>query len=105
MLSLGEIRKGLTLLPASARRTQLQEWLEAELPARFEGRVLAIDAKVAERWGEMAALARLQGIALPVIDGLVAATALTHGLTMVTRNIRDFTVWQRREAISAGNPR
>jgi predicted nucleic acid-binding protein len=93
-LTLGEIRKGVTLLPASSRRSQLQEWLEVDLPARFEGRVLAIDAKVADRWGAMAGLARLQGIALPIIDGLVAATALTHGLTMVTRNVRDFTVWQ-----------
>jgi len=64
VLTLGEIRKGVTLLPAGNRRSQLQAWLETELPVRFEGRLLPIDEKVADRWGGMAGLARLQGIAL-----------------------------------------
>ena len=94
VLTLGEIRKGVTLLPAGNRRSQLQAWLETGLPTRFKGRLLAIDEKVADRWGAMAGVARLQGIALPIIDGLMAATALAHELIMATRNVRDFAVWQ-----------
>jgi toxin FitB len=93
VLTLAEIRKGITLLPPSSRRSQLQTWLETELPLRFADRLLPVDEKVADRWGAMAGLARLQGIALPVIDGLIAATAINHGLTLVSRNVRDFAVW------------
>ena len=74
----------------------LGSWLRycRTLPLRFEGRLLPIDEKVADRWGAMAVLARLQGIALPIIDGLMAATAIIYELTVVTRNVRDFAVWQ-----------
>ena len=58
-----------------------------DLHARFEGRVLAIDDEVADRWGLLTAVARKSGIVLPVIDGLLAATALEHNLTLVTKDI------------------
>jgi len=90
VLTVGEIRKGLASLPQGKRRTRLETWLELELRARFAGRLLPIDEEVAHRWGLLAAQAKRRGKPLAVIDGLLAATALHHNLTLVTRNIGDF---------------
>lgn len=87
VLTLGEIRKGVERLPASGRRQELIDWLEVELPTYFVGRIHTIDAQTADRWGRLTAAA---GRPLPVMDGLLAATALRHDLTLVTRNTRDF---------------
>jgi toxin FitB len=86
VLTLGEIRRGVAALPQSRRRATLEAWLDKELRARFEGRILVIDQEVADRWGLLTAAARNSGIGLPVIDGLLAATALEHNLTLVTRD-------------------
>jgi predicted nucleic acid-binding protein len=64
----------------------LEAWLEKDLRTRFEDRVLDIDQEVSDRWGLLTATARNSGIVLPVIDGLLAATALEHNLTLVTRD-------------------
>ena len=90
VLTLGEIRKGVAALPQSRRRTHLETWLELELQARFSGRILPIDAAVADRWGLLAADAKRAGKSLSTIDGLLAATALQHNLTIVSRNVSDF---------------
>ena len=90
VLTLGEIRKGLAGLAPGKRRTHLETWLEVELQARFSGRILAIDAPVADRWGLLASQAKSKGTPLPIIDGLLAATALHYNLTVVTRNATDF---------------
>ena len=87
VLTLGEIRKGLAALPHSRRRTRLEAWLEVDLRGRFSGRILPVDAAVADRWGLLAA-------ALPIVDGLLAATALYHNLTMVSHNVSDFAAAQ-----------
>ena len=87
VLTLGEIRKGIEALSKSKRKLKLLDWLETELPAFFSGRVLPIDEEVADRWGRLLAAA---GRPLPAIDSLLAATALTHGLALVTRNLDDF---------------
>jgi predicted nucleic acid-binding protein len=100
VLTLGEIRKGTTLLPAGNKRDRLERWLETELPARFTARLLPINAEIAELWGAMAGQAQLKGITLAIIDGLMAATAKHHDLTVVTRNVRDFSVW----GLSVVNP-
>ena len=92
VLTLGEIRKGTTLLAPSSKRTELEKWLETELRARFNNRLLPITGKIAELWGGMAAQAQMKGITLAVIDGLLAATALDYELTVVTRNVKDFSV-------------
>lgn len=89
VLTLGEIRKGVASLPHARRRAELETWLNKGLRSRFAGRILAIDAEVADRWGHVAAQARSMNIPLPVIDGLLAATALEHDLTFVTRNTAD----------------
>jgi predicted nucleic acid-binding protein len=90
VLTLGEIRKGVAGLPQSRKRTRLEVWLEVELQARFAGRILAVDGAVADRWGLLAAEAKRKGKALSAVDGLLAATALEHNLTLVSRNVRDF---------------
>jgi len=91
VLTLGEIRKGLAALPASTRRTRLETWLEAELRVRFWGRILSINSEVADRWGWLAAGAKRQGKSLSAIDGLIAATAVHHNLTVASRNTSDFS--------------
>ena len=87
VLTLGALRKGVERLADPARRLALLDWLETDLPAFFAGRVLAVDAAVADRWGHLQARA---GRPLPAVDSLLAATALTHSLTLVTRNTKDF---------------
>ena len=91
VLTMGEIRKGLAGLAQGKRRTLLETWLEVELQARFAGRIVPIDAAVANRWGQLAADAKRVGKPLSIIDGLLAATALHHDLTVVSRNTSDFT--------------
>jgi len=87
VLTLGEIRKGIEALDHGRRKLGLLDWLETDLPAFFAGRILPIDEAVADRWGHLLAAA---GRPLPAIDSLLAATALTHGLALVTRNVNDF---------------
>ena len=86
VLTLGEIRRGIAALHQSRRRATLEAWLDKDLRARFEGRILVIDQEVADRWGLLTGAARNSGKVLPVIDGLLAATALEHNLTLVTRD-------------------
>lgn len=87
VLSLGELRQGAEKVKSPARRERLRVFLERDLPARFEDRLLGVDAAVAERWGRL--LAQVER-SVPAIDSLLAATALAHGLRIVTRNPRDF---------------
>jgi toxin FitB len=90
VLTLGEIRKGAASLPQSKRRTRLEIWLELDLQVRFAGRILGIDGAIADRWGWLTAEAVRRGGPLAAIDGLLAATALHHNLTVVSRNVSDF---------------
>lgn len=99
-LTFGEIRKGVTLLSPGNKRNALEKWLETDLRVRFENRVLPIDEETAELWGAMAGQGQMKGVILAIIDGLVAATAIHHDLTVVTRNVKDFTVW----AVPVVNP-
>ena len=89
VLTLGEIRKGVELLDDGRRKTRLSEWLDRELPREFEGRVLPIDDTVAHEWGRLSARGRQAGRELPVVDGLLLATAAAHRLVFVTRNESD----------------
>jgi predicted nucleic acid-binding protein len=90
VVSLGEIIKGVTVLPESKRRDQLQQWLDETLRPWFEGRILPVNETIAERWGVLAGQCQLKGRPLKVVDGYIAATAFEHGLTVVTRNVKDF---------------
>ena len=91
VVTVGEIAKGIELLPPSAKKRDLTEWL-SELRGQFSHRILPIDVDTSEIWGEITARAQLQGTPLPVSDGLIAATAIQHGLHVMTRNVRHFSV-------------
>lgn len=88
VLTIGEIRKGIEQIKDGKRKQQLKLWLEHELPNWFEDRVLPIDIKVADRWGRLQHQSKRT---LPAIDSLLAATALHYDLSLVTRNVKDFT--------------
>ena len=98
--STAELRRGIALMDDGRRRTALAAWLANDLPSRFAERMLPIDHAVAERWGDLMARSRRSGVALTVMDGFFAATALAHDLTLVTRNVRDFAEF----GVSLHNP-
>ena len=87
VLSVGEIRRGVERLKIESQRSELTEWLEGILLPWFGPRLLTVNLPVAECWGRLSAAA---GRPLPAIDSLLAATAMSHDLTMVTRNVVDF---------------
>ena len=89
VLTLGEIRKGIMRLPDPRRRAELERWLDSSVALRFSGRILPIDLAVGDRWGRLSAETAVRRAPLPVIDALLAATALQHDMTLVTRNTKD----------------
>lgn len=89
VITFGELHKGICRLPDSRKQRHLQDWVENDLAQRFTGRILNIDREVALKWGEISAEAEKIGRKIPVVDGLLAATALVSGLTLVTRNTQD----------------
>ena len=90
VMTIGEICKGIASLPISQRRTGLQDWLDIDVRSWFAGLILPVTEDIAERWGHLAATAKQQGATVAVVDGVIAATALHHDLTLVTRNVKDF---------------
>lgn len=90
VVTIGELEKGIAKLPAAARKSRLQSWVRRDLAGRFGARVLPIDIPTVTRWGALVGESETRGVPLPVIDSLIAATALQHGLTVVTRNMDDF---------------
>ena len=86
VLTLGEIRTGITSLVDGRRRVSLESWLDHDLTTRFSDRILPIDSAVADRWGRISANAKAKGSPMPVIDGLLAATAMQFDLTVVSRD-------------------
>ena len=91
VLTLAEIRRGIELLPPSKRRAQLEQWLENDLLESFDdANVLPVTKAIGDRWAALSGRAQEKGLQPSVIDGLVAATALEHDLTLVTRNVKDF---------------
>jgi len=90
VVTLAELRYGIERMPAGSRRKRLDEWLRDELPLRFEGRVLSIDPIVADGWGKVVARSEAAGRPISAMDALIAATAETHDMTLVTRNTSDF---------------
>jgi len=89
VLTLGEIRYGIEKLNPGKRRGRLESWLAGDLRLRFQERILIIDDGIAQRWGALSATAARRGRPVPVIDGLLAATALHHDLMLVTRDDGD----------------
>ena len=89
VLSIGEISKGISRLRESTKKSELQSWLQS-LERDYADRLLAIDLETCRLWGEVTATAQKAGRVLPATDGLIAATALRHGLRVMTRNTADF---------------
>jgi predicted nucleic acid-binding protein len=89
VLTVGEITKGIALLASSPKKTALSSWLAA-LENQFAGRILGLDVETGRIWGELTARAQKKGLVIPAADGLLAATALRHGLHVMTRNTKHF---------------
>ncbi len=90
VVSLAELRYGVERMAAGRRRGWLEQWLQHELPLRFEGRILPVDTTVAEAWGRTVSRSEAAGRRMGAMDAFLAATAETHQLTLVTRNVSDF---------------
>jgi len=90
-VTIAELRYGIERLPSGKRRRQLDEWLTAGLLPRFDGRVLPVDALVADACGGLMARSERLGRRMEAMDGCIAATAQLHQLTLVTRNSSDFS--------------
>lgn len=90
VVSLTELRHGIERMAEGHRRQRLNEWLEQELPLRFEGRILSVDGKIADACGRIVARSEDVGRPMQAIDAFIAATAEVHRLTVVTRNASDF---------------
>ena len=90
VVSVGELRRGFTLLPRSKRRTRLEQWFEQYLLPLFAGRILPVTQSIGDRWVVLGGECQLKGTPLNTADGMIAATALEHDLAIVTRNVKDF---------------
>jgi predicted nucleic acid-binding protein len=90
VVSIGELETGFTTMQDAARRTRLELALQRHLAILFPGRVLPVTQSIAARWGRLDGMRQLSGRPLSAPDGMIAATALEHGLTLVTRNVKDF---------------
>lgn len=92
VISLAELRYGVERMAVGARRSRLEGWLRHELPLRFEGRILSVDNRIAEAWGRTVSRSEALGQPMAAMDAFLSATAETHRLTLVTRNVSDFPV-------------
>jgi predicted nucleic acid-binding protein len=90
-ITVGEIAKGIHLLPNSNRKRELDAWLRENLLVRFEGRILPLDADLFIRWGEFTAkLELVEAPPIAAFDSLIAATAWMHKMVLVTNNEDDY---------------
>jgi predicted nucleic acid-binding protein len=90
VISLAELRYGVERMAVGARRSRLEQWLRDELPLRFEGRILAIDASIAEAWGRIVSRSEALGRPIGAMDAFLSATSEIYRLTLVTRNVSHF---------------
>lgn len=90
VVSTAEIRRDVSLMDEGRKREALAEWLARDLPQRFEQRVLSVDDAVALAWGDLMGFGKRRGRGLSSMDGLIAATAIAHELTLATCNTKDF---------------
>lgn len=88
-ISVGELARGAARLPPGARRERFERWID-ELVSQYGARVIPLDASIARRWGRLSGELSRKGIATSMADGLIAASALVHGLKLATRNVEDF---------------
>jgi len=91
VVSLAELHYGIERLAIGAKRSRLEKWFADELLGRFEGRIFVMDGMAAAEWGVIMARGERLGQPISEMDAWIAATAAVHGLTVVTRNVGDFT--------------
>jgi len=91
VVTIGEVRSGIETVTDAKKKAIFESFLST-IRARFGQRLLAIDDRVAERWGRLVGTLSVTGVKLPVVDSLIAATALEHNLIVVTRDDADFTL-------------
>lgn len=89
-ITIAELQRGISLLSTGRRRARIERWFISQFLADFRERVLPFDLEVARRYGDLQAARERAGSRLPVLDAMIAATALEHNLAVVTRNTRDF---------------
>ena len=89
VLTIGEIQKGVAKLADSKRKAMIQQWLDHDLHNRFSGRIIPITEDIASTWGLVVAEAETKGKPIPSIDSLIVAIAISHNLTIITRNTED----------------
>ena len=89
VLTMGELEKGVLLLPEGCRRNVVEAWFQ-RVRLQMHGRILTVDEKIMSCWAELYAGELRRGRRLEVVDSLLAATAIHHRLTIATRNVRDF---------------
>lgn len=107
VLTLGELQKGISKLSDGDRKADLQAWVEHDLVERFHGRIVGLDLETAMVWGKLQGEAEQTGDKLPVMDSLIAASAIANGFIVVTRNVRDmercrvrvFSPWAEEEQL------
>lgn len=92
VVTLAELRHGIERMPEGARRNRYDAWLTTELPRRFDSRVIHVDAETSDQWGRVVARGQSLGRPVGTMDAFLAATALRHDMTLLTRNISDFEV-------------
>lgn len=90
VVTLSELQFGVERMPASSRQAQIKSWLNHDLRARFAGRIMNIEERIAMQCGTFRAIRQNLGIPLAIADGLIAASAMMHNLAVVTRNTKDF---------------
>lgn len=89
-VSIAELRRGIEVMDSGKARDRLESWVARDLVPRFRDRVLPLDLAAADAWGRLMARSKAVGANLGILDGFLAATAVTRGLTLVTRNTRHF---------------
>jgi len=90
VITVGEIIKGIEKLPDSPRKVELRNWLQDDLLARFHGKIIPLGTDIIVEWGVLTARLEAQGKPMPAIDSLIAATARSEKISLVTRNTGDF---------------
>ncbi len=100
VITIGELFKGIEKLSKSRRKNELHEWFNDELLIRYDGKILPLDTRTLMTWGTLIARLESDGYTMPAVDSLIAATAITYELVLITRNIGDF----ERSGIEVINP-
>ncbi|MBI5823970.1 MAG: type II toxin-antitoxin system VapC family toxin [Chloroflexi bacterium] len=90
VITIGELFKGIEKLPNSRRKNELREWFNDELLVRYDGKIFSLDTQTLMTWGTLIARLESGGYTMPAVDSLIAATAITYELVLITRNVGDF---------------